>query len=364
MKFRCERDTLFEALSSASRAVSSRSGALAVLSGIKLTLEGDQLTIVGSDLDLTISVSVDVGGDEDGVTVLPSRLLVDIVRALGAGAITLESTDGDMRITAARSEFTVRSYPPDEYPALVEPPTEGISIPASSLTEALRQVVPAASKDDSRPILTGVLLATEGDALRLVATDSYRLSVRDVTESAVLGEDQTVLIPSRALTEVARLLDDEGEVTLGLTERDASFRIGTTTVVTRLIEGEFPNYRGLIPDHHPNRMTVNRLELLDAVRRVRLLAQETTPVRLTMSSDGLDLKAITQDVGEASETIDGIYDGEELTVAFNPEYLIDGTDAASGDEVVLETVDALKPALIRTPEEPGFLYLLMPVRVS
>jgi DNA polymerase-3 subunit beta len=363
MKFRCERDVLFEALGSASRAVSSRSGALAVLSGLRLTLEGDRLTIVGSDLDLTISVSLDVGGDTDGVAVLPSRLLVDIVRALGPGAITLESKDGDIRITAARSEFTVRSYPPDEYPALVEPPDGGISIPASSLTEALRQVVPAASKDDSRPILTGVLLATEGDSLRLVATDSYRLSVRDVTESAVLGEEP-VLIPSRALAEVARLLDDEGEVSIGLTERDASFRIGTTTVITRLIEGDFPNYRGLIPENHPNRMTVNRLELLDAVRRVRLLAQETTPIRLTMSSDGLDLVAITQDVGKASETIDGIYDGEELTVAFNPEYLIDGTDAASGDEVVLETVDALKPALLRTPVEPGFLYLLMPVRVS
>ncbi len=364
MKFRCERDALFEALGSASRAVSSRSGALAVLSGLQLSLTGDRLTIVGSDLDLTISVGLDVGGESDGSAVLPSRLFVDIVRALDSGAITIESVEGDIRISAARSEFSVRSYPPEEYPSLAEPPGDTVSISAETLTEALRQVVPAASKDDSRPILTGVLLATEDKALRLVATDSYRLSVRDVEDGAVLGEDQTVLVPSRALTELARLLDDGDEVKLGLTERDAAFGVGDTTIITRLIEGEFPNYRGLIPETHPNRLTVSRTELIDAVRRVRLLAQETTPVRLTMRTDELELVAITQDVGQASESLDASYDGDELTVAFNPEYLLDGAEAASGEEVALETVDALKPALIRTPDEPGFLYLLMPVRVS
>ena len=135
-------------------------------------------------------------------------------------------------------------------------------------------------------------------------------------------------------------------------------------MTSRLIEGDFPNYRGLIPSNHPNTLTVNRDALLDAVRRVRLLAQESTPVRLAMSSDGLELVAVTQDVGQAHESVDAAYSGDELTVAFNPEYLIDGIEVAPGDEVMLETVDELKPALLKSTEDPNFLYLLMPVRVS
>ena len=135
-------------------------------------------------------------------------------------------------------------------------------------------------------------------------------------------------------------------------------------VTTRLIEGDFPNYRGLIPSNHPNSLTVSRDALLDAVRRVRLLAQESTPVRLAMSADGLELVAVTQDVGQAHESVDASYNGEDLTVAFNPEYLIDGIEVAPGDEITLETVDELKPALLKSSEDPNFLYLLMPVRVS
>jgi DNA polymerase-3 subunit beta len=198
----------------------------------------------------------------------------------------------------------------------------------------------------------------------MVSTDSYRLAVRDLPGTTALAEGQTVLVPSRALNELARALHDDTDVTLVLGERDASFQVGDLHLTTRLIEGEFPNYRGLIPTSQPNRLHVDRQALLDAVRRVRLMARENSPVRLTMTTNLLELRAVTLDVGEASEQIDATYDGDELTVAFNPEYLVDGLEVTPGDQVSLETVDSLKPALVRPIGSEDFLYLLMPVRVS
>jgi DNA polymerase-3 subunit beta len=364
VKFRCEREVLVDALNTAGRAVSSRGGSLPVLAGLRLELSGDDLVITGSDLDLTITVSLKVAGNDDGVAVIPAKLLSDVVRAVEPGAVDVSVEAGDTQISAGRSQFTLRTIPPDEYPQLTDVDGDGVQLNASELAEALRQVVPAASSDDSRPILTGVLMAAEGGGLRLVATDSYRLCVRDLTGAHVFDGDQTILVPSRALTELTRLLAGDDEVTLYLGERDASFSVASVRVTTRLIEGDFPNYRGLIPENNPNKLTVDRSALLDAVRRVRLLAQEATPIRLTMSQEGLELVAMTQDVGQAEESVDAGYDGDDLTVAFNADYLSVGLDIAPGDEVTLETVDALKPALLRSAEHPEFLYLLMPVRVS
>jgi DNA polymerase-3 subunit beta len=181
----------------------------------------------------------------------------------------------------------------------------------------------------------------------------------------VLREGQSVLVPSRALRELERLLGSAEEVTLRLGEREATFEVGGTRLTTRLIEGDFPNYRGLIPSSHPNRLTVGREALAEAVRRVKLMAREpNTPVRLSMSADGLELVAITQDVGQAHEQVDAAYEGTELTVAFNPDYLLNGVEVTPGDEMSLDTVDAQKPAVIRSTAGDEFLYLLMPVRVS
>jgi DNA polymerase-3 subunit beta len=364
MKFRCERDVLTEALGTAGRAVANRGGALPVLSGVRAELTGNRLELTGSDLDLTIAAAVTVSGDSDGVAVIPAKLAADIVRALEAGAVTFEVTDEEVRITAGRSEFSVRLIPADEFPHLSSPEGDAVTLAAGDFVEALNQVVLAASSEDSRPILTGVLLAAEEGGLRLVATDSYRLAVRDLPGTSVLAEGQSVLVPSRALGELARLLGEAEEVTLRLGEREASFEVGEAKLTTRLIEGEFPNYRGLIPTSHPNRLTVNRNALIDAVRRVRLLAKDSTPVRLVMKPDGLELVAVTQDVGQAHEELDAKFEGTELTVAFNPEYLAQGAEVTPGDELTLETIDALKPALLRSTESPDFLYLLMPVRVS
>ena len=364
MRFRCERDVLVDGLSTAGRAVSSRGGAQPVLAGIRMILQGDRLELTGSDLELTISVELTVAGDTDGEIVIPSRLALDIVKALEPGAVTIDTEGEEARITGGRSQFSLHLIPAEEYPPLVAPTGESLTIGAAEFAEGLRQVVPAASTDDSRPILTGVLLAREGTGLRLVSTDSYRLAVRDLPGTSVLAEGQKVLVPSRALTEVARALQSASELTLLLGERDASFLIDGVRLSTRLIEGEFPNYRGLIPQSQPNRLTVGRTALIDALRRVKLMAREATPVRLTMSADGLELVAITQDVGQAHEQLDAQYEGTDLTVAFNPDYLMNGPDVTPGDEVSIETVDTLKPALLRSLETTDFLYLLMPVRVS
>lgn len=363
VKFRCEREALAEALSTAGRAATGRTGALPVLSGLRLELVGDRLSITGTDLDLTIQLTLAVGGEGDGGVVLPARLAADIVRSMGAGKIEVAVEGDEVSIVGGRSQFSVRPLSFDDYPKLSTPTTSSVTLPAAAVGEALRQVVRAASTDEARPILTGVLLTAENGGLRMVATDSYRLAVRDLAEHQVLGADQKVLVPGRALSELQRLVGAGEELTMRLGDRDATFEVGDTRLSTRLIEGEFPNYRQLIPTSHPNTLTVEREPLLEAIRRVKILAKDATPVRLQMGGDTLRLTAITQDVGNASEELDATYEGTDLTVAFNPEYFASGVEACSSDSITLSTLDALKPAVVRGVGNDDYLYLLMPVRV-
>lgn len=365
MKFRCERDTLVDALGAAGRAVANRGGALPVLSGLRAELTGDRLKLTGSDLELTIEVELDVAGERDGIAVLPSKLAADLVRSVGDPRVEVEMDEDEARITAGRFESSLRLLPADEFPMLTSPTEDAVTIAAGDFAEALRQVVPAASADDARPILTGVLMAAEDGGLRLVATDSYRLAIRDLPGTSVLQEGQSVLVPSRALKELERVITTSDEVTLRIGEREATFEVGSLRLTTRLIEGTFPSYQSLVPTSLPNRLTVGREDLVEAVRRVKLMAREpNTPVRLSMGADGLELIAITQDVGQAHEQLDAGYEGTDLVVAFNPEYLLSGVEVTPGDEITLDTVDAQKPAVIRPSSSQEFLYLLMPVRVS
>jgi DNA polymerase-3 subunit beta len=363
VKFRCEREALAEALATAGRAATGRTGALPVLSGLRLELQGSQLSVTGTDLDLTIQLTVEVGGDGDGGVVLPARLAADIVRSLGSGAVDVVAESDEVSISNGRSHFTVRPLSFDDYPKLASPVNSSVTLPAAAFGDALRQVVRAASTDEARPILTGVMMTAEGDGLRMVATDSYRLAVRDLVGQQVLAADQKVLVPGRALTELQRLVGGGDSVTMRLGDRDATFEVGSTRLTTRLIEGEFPNYRQLIPPSHPNTLTVEREPLLEAIRRVKILAKDATPVRLQMGGDTLRLTAITQDVGNASEELDATYVGSELTVAFNPDYFAAGVEACIGDSITLSTLDALKPAVVRGVGIDDYLYLLMPVRV-
>jgi len=375
---------LVEVLVTAGRAVSTRSSATLALGGLRIEATGNHLSVVGTDLDLTVHVETEVIGITDGVCVAPAKLLADIVRSLEPGAVTIESEGEKIEIGAARSRFGLRTFSVEDFPSLPDPPAPATFLPASALAGALRQVVRAASGDDARPLLTGVLIAPEGSGVRLVATDSYRLALRDIDGSDALADNAQILVPARALAELLRLSAlggaketvavDGGNGTSGATgptvglaigEHDVTFTAGDVKVSTRLLDGTYPDYRQLIPAEYPNRLHVGKDSLLDALRRVRLLVRDnTTPVRLSMRHGGVDLTVVSQEVGDASETVDADFDGEELTIAFNPTYLIDGVEAVSGDEVLLETVDATKPATVRSAELTDFQYLLMPVRVS
>ena len=365
VKFRAERQALAEAVATAQRAVASRTGALPVLSGLRVSLGQGSVELVGSDLELTIRVTAPAQGEGEGSVVLPARLFADILARLDADTVTVEFEDEDARIEAGRFATTLRTLSANDFPRLPEVPTTGVTVAAAALADALRQVVPAASKDDARPILTGVLLAAHEGGLRLVATDSYRLAMRDLPGVSMLEADQKVLVGAKGLAEVQRLLGD-GDIEVFLAEREVTFRVGSADVTTRLIEGDFPNYQQLIPSGYPNRLAVGRDVLSAAVNRVRLVGQsrDTAPIRLHMNDDGLELSAIAQDVGEAHESVEAKFDGGELIVAFNAQFLLDGIEAAGSSDLVLETVDPLKPAVLRNPESTDFLYLWMPVRIA
>jgi DNA polymerase III subunit beta len=370
VKFRCERDVLVEALGTTGRAAAGKGAGPVVLSGVHLQVVGDNLRLAGNDRDLTIQTEVTVSGGADGNSVVPARLAVDIVRALEPGAVSVEAIAEEdlVRISSGRSQFALRSLPVDEFPRLPTPAEDGVTLDAKVLAAALRQVVRAASGDDARPVLTGVLMAADEAGLKLVATDSYRLAVRELPGSTALAVGQKVLVPSRALAELQRLLggvSDGGDITLRLGEYEAAFDLGPTRLTTRLLQGDYPNYAGLIPARYPNRLIVGREALLDAVRRVKLMVRDAnTPVRMALRADGIELTVVTPDLGQATEEVDAKYEGAEMTIAFNPAYLIDGAEAIDGDEVALEALDGTKPATLRATEGGDYLYLLMPVRVS
>jgi DNA polymerase III subunit beta len=365
VKFRCERDTLADAIAVAQRAVASRTGALPVLSGLRVSPTSNGVELVGSDLELTIRVEAPAEAEGKGSAVVPARLFSEIVHKLDPGGVTVEFTDDEARVEAGRFRTSLRTLSAADFPRLTEPEGAGVKVAAGALTEALRQVVPAASRDDARPILTGVLLAASAGGLRLVATDSYRLAVRDLQGVSMLPEGQKVLVAGKGLNEVQRLLGEQ-EIEVVLAEREVVFRVGNTSVTTRLIEGDFPNYEQLIPSGYPNRLTVARDQLSAAINRVRLVGQgrDTAPIRLAMAAEGLELSAVAQDVGEAHEAVEAKYEGTDVTVAFNSQFLLEGIDAAAGSEVVIESIDPLKPAVLKGTDSADFLYLLMPVRIS
>ena len=366
MKFRCERDTLSEALGSAGRAVvSTRAGRPSAMEGLRLDVKGDVLEVVGTDFDMTIRVTAQVSGSADGVCVAPARLIADAVRAVEPGAVDVELADGEIRISRGRTNYSFRTFPPDDFPRLTEVESDPVTCPAQDLAEALGQVVRAASSDDARPVLTGVLMAAEGDGLRLVATDGYRLARRDLPGAKVLAPGQQVLVPSKSLSELSRLLGSAGtgNVTIKLGEHDATFEVGSTKVTTRLLVGQFPNYANLIPQNSPNRLIVGREPLLDALRRVKILVRDlTVHVKLTPRTDGVELTVVNQEIGRVTEDVEAKYEGTEMSIAFNPGYLMEGVEAVAGDEVVIESTDAVKAAVVHGTDSPDFLYLLMPTR--
>lgn len=371
MKFRSERDTLADILSVTGRAAGGRSLPSVVLSGLLLRCESNQLTVTGTDLDLTIRVEEEVIGVADGSCVVPARLAADVVRSLEPGAVTVDAGEDTIEISAGRSHFTLRSFPVVEFPMKGNSPEHVASLPANVLAEGLRQVVRAASSDDARPLLTGVLFTTEQGALRLVATDSYRLALRDFAGTAGLSDGEDLLVPARALGELQRLaavgqrVVHDGTVDVARGPQEITFTAGSAEITTRLLEGNYPDYRELIPSHYVTRLHIGKEAFLSALRRVRLLVRDnTTPVRLSIHSGGVELTVVSQDLGDANESVEGDGEGDELVIAFNPSYLIDGVEAVSSDEIVVEMADASVPAMVNGADDETFRYLLMPVRVS
>jgi DNA polymerase-3 subunit beta len=364
VKFRCERDELANALATAQRAVSSRPTQYPILSDLRVTAGEGTIELVGSDLEITSRVTVPADVIQPGVAVIP-KIVGDVVRRLPEGTVTVEVDGEEARITGGRSVTSLRLKLAEDYPRLSTSDAPGVKVAAGEFARALRQVVGAASKEEIRPILTGVLLAPHGDGLRLVATDSYRLAVRDLPGVNPFTEGQKVLVSAKGLAEVQRLAGD-GEIEIVLGERDVVFRTARAEVTARRIEGEFPNYEQLIPSGYPNRLIVDRDELAAAVQRVMIVGQgrDTVAVRLAMHDGGVDLSVNAQEVGSSEESLDAKYEGTDLTVAFNPQFLLDGIEAIDAEQVALDTLDPLKPATLRPATGDGFLYLLMPVRTS
>lgn len=365
MKFRCQRDALAEAVGTAYRAVASRTGALPVLSGIKVTLSPGQVEFTGSDLELTIRVRVPAEVEGEGSAVLVARLLVDTLAKLSSDTVTVEIGDEQAKIEAGRFRSEVRTLAASDFPRLHETEGDAVRVAGGPLAEGLRQVVPAASKDDARPILTGVLITATSDGVRLVATDSYRLAVRELPGVTLLPEGQKVLVGAKGLGELQRLLGGS-DVDVYLGDRYVTFKLEATELTARLIEGDFPNYQQLIPSGYPNKMTVERDSFTAAVERVSLVggtSRDSAPIRLAMSNDGLELSATAQDVGQSFEPVEAKFEGTDVTVAFNSRFLLDGVEAAASPELTIESIDPLKPAVLRG-KDADFLYLLMPVRIA
>ena len=306
-----------------------------------------RLTLTTTDLEVSARLSIEVQVSEPGVALVPARLLGDTVKSLSDAPVDFETDPSQAHLRCAAYEGSLRLLPAEDFPGLQEPSGTMITAEAGAFADAVGQVARAASRDEARPVLTGVLIEVSREGVVMVATDSYRLAVRDLVATAD-GEGKAI-VPERALTEAGRAAanDEKGSVSIYLDDAQVAFRMGSLTLTSRLIEGEFPNYRQLLPEAHESRLTVSRQQLLDAVRRVGLLARDTTPVRIEFNALGVKLSSSSPDLGEAVETVEARYEGEDLTVAFNPQYLADGLNACSGESVRLDVRDGLKPGVVR-----------------
>ncbi|MGB7860438.1 MAG: DNA polymerase III subunit beta [Acidimicrobiia bacterium] len=360
MRIRAQRDDLADVLARANRAVGTRT-ALPVLQGLLCEVSGTTLRVTGTDLDITVRTQAEVEVIEEGRAVIPGRLLSEAVRKMPAGQVTIGVTETDIEIQGNGPRFTLRPLTVDDFPVQEDVVSDGVEVDGEALAEAINQVTIAASGDGARPILTGVLFETSDDGLRMVATDSYRLALRDLSG---VGLEGTGLVPARGLRELPRTVGAP-KVTAQLRDREAVFSSDRGTLRLRLIDGNFPKYQSLLPETYPNQVLLNKEELLDALGRVTLVAEDHIPVKLKLMAGGVEVAVSRQDVGGETEHLDGEFTGseEEVSIAFNPRYLQDGVAAMPGDTIRIQVIDSYKPSVIDTGTDGDFIYLLMPVRV-
>ncbi|HET7054088.1 MAG TPA: DNA polymerase III subunit beta [Solirubrobacterales bacterium] len=367
MKLTTKRTELVAKLSIVSRAVSTRAATQA-LSGILLSVSEDGVALTATDGEMGLRTEMQAEVAAPGVALLPGRLLAELARSLGEESVEIElrEAEHDVEIRSGGSSFHLRVLPAEDFPHLPDEGEAPLKIPAAALAETVELVARAASRDDMRPVLTGVLVSASGEEMTMVATDSYRLAVKRTELESAIGGELEANIPAKALRELGRLLGagDVEEVAVSLLPNQALFKAGAILLNTRLIDGQFPNFRQLLPESYEHDVRLPRSEFLDVVRRVSQLAQRNAPLRLSFAPGELKISASTPDVGDAEETMPAAFEGEELEIGFNPEFLRDGIESVEGDEVMLRLISPLRPGLLQPIDNEDFRYLVMPIRLN
>jgi len=369
MKLTCDRSALVDKLAILARGVSTRM-ALPVLSGIMLQAFEDHLELYSTDMEISIKACVTTTVEQVGEIVVPARLFSDVVRNLPGEKIEIEAGEAAVKVTAGRAEFSLNAWSASDFPQTSTfDMTDSFKVGREPFVETLNKVGRAASRDESRPILTGVLITILGEDLKMVATDSYRLAVKETKLGVELPTEVQAIVPVKALGEVSRLASSlgPGDIEVAIGENQALFKLadpgGDVWVASRLVEGQFPNYRQLLPDSFDHEVTLARDEFMAASRRVSLLAQKNAPLRLSFADNKLTMKALTQDVGQAEESMDVEFSGEPFEIGFNPQYLVEGIDALDDPAVLLRFTSPLRPGLV-SGAAGDFVYLIMPIRLS
>jgi DNA polymerase-3 subunit beta len=363
LKLTCSREELADKLALVSRAVSTRS-AVQVLQGVLLRAESGELHLAATDMELSLRASLEAEIAEEGATVVSGRLLGDISRLLPEGNVSIvtKPDEGSVGIECGSASYRLQTYSVEDFPRLPDVETvQTFSVEAPALLDTVSRVSPAASRDESRPVLTGVLVQFEGAKLVMAATDSYRLAVKE-TELSEAPPPLEAIVPARALTELARIAGGAETVELGVLENQIVFSVDGVWLTTRRIDGQFPNYRQLLPETFEHEVRASRSELLDVVRRVSVVAERSNPLRLRFAEGELTVSMQTPDVGEARESLPLDFSGEPLEIGFNPGFLREGIESVDSDEVVLRLISSLRPAVLQGEAE-DYTYLIMPIRL-
>jgi DNA polymerase III subunit beta len=367
MKITTRRDALFGQLQTVTRAASTRS-AVQALSGVQLLAAQGGIELRATDMEIGLRVPLEGEVVREGSVVLPARLVVDVVRALPGSEVSLElrPAEQDVEIVGGSATFHIRTLRSEDFPPFPEPEGDKVHVPGTAFVETVLKVARSASRDETRPVLTGILVSATGDELRMVATDSYRLSVKETKLEEALSGAFEANVPARALQELTRIVQHENAEALAVSVRanQVVFEVGGVVLSSRLIDGQFPNYRQLLPDAYEHDLRLAGGEVSEVVRRISLLAQKNAPLRLAFTEGELTVSARTPDVGEARETIPVPFAGEPLEIGFNPEFLRDGLEAVESGDVVLKLISPLRPGMIESGDESGFQYLLMPIRLN
>jgi DNA polymerase-3 subunit beta len=367
LKLTTKRNELGSKLSTVSRAVSTRAATQA-LSGILLAATDEGVTLSATDGEMGLRTDLDATVDGTASVLLPGRLFSDLARSLPEDEVEIElrEAERDVEIRSGAARFHLRTMAAEDFPRVPTGDGEPLRIPAADLAATIELVAPAASQDDMRPVLTGVLVTASERELTMVATDSYRLAVKQTTLESGIGGELEANIPARALRELGRIIaaGEVDVVEVALLPNQAVFRAGGVLLNTRLIDGQFPNFRQLLPESYEHDVRLPRGEFLEVARRISQLAQRNAPLRLAFSSGELKVSASTPDVGDAEETLAAAFDGEPMEIGFNPEFLKDGIESVEGEEVMLRLISPLRPGLLQPVDNEDFRYLVMPIRLN